>query len=361
MSSPRSINTKPRMNIGSTPTKTTSRTTGHAKTAEAKILVLNRGALGDVLLSLPFLAAVPGHFKARSLSVVGNKTILDLLADQPFVDSVQDQNQADWAGLYLDPPQVSARLADYVRTYRAGVVLAGDQSDPAAAGLRRLGLEPVLIVPSRPPQGRAVHLTDHMFAVTGIKPVRGQVLLRPGEESLAKARSLLKAKGLENRPWLALHPGSGARKKNWPVDNWLDLAREIEDEMGLACLFILGPAETELADVIFQGKDGFKPRLIGDMTLPILAALLSLGQGYAGHDSGVTHLAARLGRPTVAVFGPTDPALWSPRGPRVSVLAPRSRLDQANPWEGLTMRRVTTTINSTLKIKKSARAGLGDR
>lgn len=301
------------------------------------------------MLSLPFLAAVPGHFKARSLSLVGNQTVLELLADQPFVDSVQDQNQADWAWLYLNPPRVSARLADYVRSHRAGVVLAGNPSDPAAAGMRRLGLEPVLIAPSRPPQGRAVHLTDHMFVVTGIKPATGQVLLRPTQESLAKARSLLKAKGLENRPWLALHPGSGARKKNWPVENWLALAREIENEMGLTCLFILGPAETELTGVISQGKAGFKPRLIGDMTLSVLAALLSLGQGYAGHDSGVTHLAACLGRPTVAVFGPTDPALWAPRGPRVSVLAPRNRLDAADPWERLTTKRVITAIKNFFK------------
>lgn len=295
---------------------------------------------------------MPGHFKARSLSLAGNKAILELLANQPFAGSIQDQNQADWAGLYLDPPQVSARLADYVRAHRAGVVLAGNPSDPAATGLRRLGLEPVMIAPSRPPQGRAVHLTDHMFAVTGIKPAKGQVLLRPARKSLAKARSLLKAKGLENQPWLALHPGSGARKKNWPLENWLALAREIEDELDLACLFILGPAETEQAGVIAQGRSGYRPRLINDMTLPVLAALLSLGQGYAGHDSGVTHLAACLGRPAVAVFGPTDPGLWAPRGPRVSVLAPRTRPDPAEPWKGLTRRRVITAIKNILKIKK---------
>ena len=50
-----------------------------------------------------------------------------------------------------------------------------------------------------------------------------------------------------------------------------------------------------------------------------LDALTGAG-GYVGHDSGPTHLAAMIGLPTLALFGPTDPAIWSPLGPRVQCL-----------------------------------------
>jgi hypothetical protein len=53
-----------------------------------------------------------------------------------------------------------------------------------------------------------------------------------------------------------------------------------------------------------------------------LAALLVECSGYVGNDSGVSHLAAALGVPTAAVFGPTDPAVWAPVGPKVSVVGP---------------------------------------
>jgi heptosyltransferase-2 len=57
-----------------------------------------------------------------------------------------------------------------------------------------------------------------------------------------------------------------------------------------------------------------------DLPLPTLAGLLALCRAYVGNDSGVTHLAAAVGAPTVAVFGPTDPSAWGPRGKRVAVL-----------------------------------------
>jgi ADP-heptose:LPS heptosyltransferase len=64
------------------------------------------------------------------------------------------------------------------------------------------------------------------------------------------------------------------------------------------------------------------------VSVPHLAAVLAESRGYFGNDSGVSHLAAALGVPTVAVFGPTDPAVWAPLGPEVSVVAPRGDA----PW-----------------------------
>jgi len=62
------------------------------------------------------------------------------------------------------------------------------------------------------------------------------------------------------------------------------------------------------------------PILLHDLPLPLLAAILSRCRLYVGNDSGVTHLAAAVGVPTVAIFGPTDPDVWAPRGPGVRVV-----------------------------------------
>jgi len=296
--------------------------------------------LGDVLLALPFLAALPEHFRCRSLSLVGNPSILELLANQPFVAEVRDHDQAGWSGLYLDPPRLPDRLGEFIRGHRAGVVLAAKPEDPALAGLKQTGLAPVIWVPSRPPADRPVHLTDHMFAATGVKPCRPFVLVRPSAPGLEQAGVILSALGLENRRWLALHPGSGAPVKNWPIENWLSLAGEIEKELELPGLFILGPAEVHLVPVIekFLGRTS-RTRLVHSLPLPAAAGLLCYAEGYVGHDSGATHLAASLGRPILALFGPTNPAHWAPRGPRVSILALEG-FGSARPWSGLTPRRI---------------------
>ncbi|MFH1090577.1 MAG: hypothetical protein V1742_03305, partial [Pseudomonadota bacterium] len=76
------------MNSVSIPIRTTSPTTGPEKTADQdnrRVLVLLRGALGDVLLALPFLAALPRHFRAEGLGLSGNPAALELLAGLPFV------------------------------------------------------------------------------------------------------------------------------------------------------------------------------------------------------------------------------------------------------------------------------------
>jgi len=304
--------------------------------------------LGDVLLALPFLAALPEHFRCQSLTLVGNPSTLELLANQPFVNQIRDHSQAGWSGLYLDPPRLPDRLVEFIRGHRAALVLSASPGDPALTGLKQTGLVPVVRVPSRPPADRPIHLTDHMFSAAGVRPGRQSVLIRPTDPGLEEARCILSGLGLENRPWLALHPGSGSAAKNWPIENWLSSAGAVEKGLELPCLFILGPAEVHLTPIIEKFAGGTRQiRLVHNQPLPVVAGLLARARGYVGHDSGVTHLAAGLGRPTLALFGPTDPAHWGPRGPRVSILAP-GRSGSDRPWAGLTPRRIIEALKRLL-------------
>ena len=298
--------------------------TGPAATAEAGekglILVLHRGALGDVILSLPFLAALPRHFNLSSLTLVGSPSILKLIGNQSFVDSVQDFGRSDWAGLYLNPPLVSERFRCFLFKHRAVVVLARGDEDEVASGLGLLGLAPVMLAPSRPPEDRGAHLVDHMFAVTGVRPLEVPTLIRPSGDGLALARQFLETNGLDSRRFFTLHPGSGSGHKNWSLDNWLSLAAEAAGRTGLVPVLLLGPAEEKLAKEINKTTGAGFVTAQG-LDLPVLAGLLSLSRAHAGHDSGVTHLAAGLGVPTLALFGPTDPALWGPRGSGVKIIS----------------------------------------
>jgi len=306
------------------------------------VLVLIRGALGDVLLTLPFLSALPAHFGVSGLTLVGNAGNLSLLSNQPFVRSIHNQDRAGWAGLYETPPRLPPDLLAIVRSHRVGLVQARNPQDPTVSGLKRLGLETVLVIPSRPPADRMIHLTDYIFSVSGVTPRPGWTLIKPTAAGLAEARAFLDARQLADKPWLVIHPGSGSAKKNWPLENWLALAESIQREWKIFPLLLLGPAETGREVMI--ARSGLDIPVARGLSLTTLAGLLSLAVGYAGHDSGVTHLAAGLGRPTVAVFGPTNPALWAPRGPLVRILAPRKAEMAASPWDWLSV----TDIRSAL-------------
>ncbi|MFQ5693406.1 MAG: glycosyltransferase family 9 protein, partial [Nitrospinota bacterium] len=85
-------------------------------------------------------------------------------------------------------------------------------------------------------------------------------------------------------------------------------------------VWVAGPAEEGVLEEVRAQSRGRDVKAVESPPLPDLAALLSEARGYVGCDSGVTHLAAACGAPTVALFGPTDPAVWGPRGERVVTL-----------------------------------------
>ena len=120
-------------------------------------------------------------------------------------------------------------------------------------------------------------------------------------------------------PW-AIHPGSGGRSKNWPLENFLTLADQLKAQQKWQPFFILGPVEEEVSPQIAETIRARGFPLVRHLPLNELAGVLDLSAGYLGNDSGVTHLAAALDLPTFALFGPTDPGLWGPVGKRVVIL-----------------------------------------
>jgi heptosyltransferase III len=99
---------------------------------------------------------------------------------------------------------------------------------------------------------------------------------------------------------VVLHPFSGSAKKNWPLDHFRALASLLPGPVYWTC----GPEEQLDGAVRFDRLDD-------------LAAWLSGARLYIGNDSGVTHLAAAVGTPVLALFGPSDPAIWCPAGGHV--------------------------------------------
>ena len=127
-----------------------------------------------------------------------------------------------------------------------------------------------------------------------------------------------------------LHPGSGSAKKNAPLPWFLELAHRMERERAVTPVFLTGEAD---ADVAAQLSACAPHRThLRDLSLLEAARVLAGAVTYVGNDSGITHLAAALGVPTLAVFGPTDPEQWGPRGEKVRIVrAPAGDWSQLGP------------------------------
>lgn len=110
------------------------------------------------------------------------------------------------------------------------------------------------------------------------------------------------------RPYAVIHPFSGSERKNWGLDAFREVARRLK----VGVTWTVGPDEA------FEGAVKMTDRYE-------LACWLAGARCFIGNDSGVTHLAAAVGTPVVAIFGPSAPEVWQPRGPKVTVLRADSR------------------------------------
>lgn len=120
-----------------------------------------------------------------------------------------------------------------------------------------------------------------------------------------------------------IHPGSGGPHKCWPRDRFESLIHSLR-QRGAVVRPLLGEVELDTWPhaVVQHWLDDLHAQRVASLD-DLADALLAAG-AYVGNDSGPTHLAAQLDIPTLALFGPTDPAIWSPRGGNVRVLAPPS-------------------------------------
>ena len=137
-------------------------------------------------------------------------------------------------------------------------------------------------------------------------------------------------------------PAQGARPRRGRASRpW---ARRLRDR-GLPVIALAGPADGPVVDSLLVSGAVAENALARDWSLREIAALLSLVRATVGNDSGPSHLAAAVGCPTVAVFGPTDPAVWAPVGPHVRVVAGRPG---TAPWAGVDVGRVEAALQHLL-------------
>jgi heptosyltransferase-2/heptosyltransferase-3 len=159
----------------------------------------------------------------------------------------------------------------------------------------------------------------------GIEPLVVRPTISPDEASLMRARSIVAD---EMMPYIVLqpggaqNPGSTMLDKRWPAERYVALAQHWSGK-GYTLVLTGGPGDAELASQIATAAD-LPPRcvLAGSADLATTTAILSRAALYVGADTGMSHIAAATGTPTVAIFGPTNPGRYRPIGRAVTVLSP---------------------------------------
>jgi ADP-heptose:LPS heptosyltransferase len=268
-----------------------------------RILVLRGGALGDLIVTFPALQLLRKQWPAARIQLVGNTRAAELALMAGLVDAAHSQHEARWARLYADTP-----LDRDLQAWLDGFdLIVSYWPDPGGDLARRFAPRGAGFIASH------AHVNTRPAAAhfcTALAPHR----LGTGDYAFRLTFPPAIVEEAENRlaglkHFLAIHPGSGSARKNWPSARWSELAAHSARPI----LAVTGEAEGSLP----VWPPSATVRHAHKWPLPVLGAALSRCAIFVGHDSGVSHLAAAAGARCVLIFGPTDPEIWAPPGARV--------------------------------------------
>jgi ADP-heptose:LPS heptosyltransferase len=291
-----------------------------------RILVIRAGALGDCLLMWPALTALRAHFPQSRIDVMGYPRRWQWVLGRGLVDAVHTIERPGMHLLFCQGAEVPASLQSFLGAYDVILSYRPDTDGVFETSLRALGARLVLSQPPfPPPPPPKIHVADFALSLVtrlGASPPPVAPRLRLTDDELALAQPFFAAHHIDPSMEciIVVHPGSGSESKRWPIANFAALIEMLETQPRLRTIIVAGYAEAGVAAKLLSLIHTTTPPVADNWPLLPTAALIAQAMVFVGNDSGLTHLAAALGRPTIAIFGPTDPAIWGPRGEHVTTI-----------------------------------------
>ncbi len=288
-----------------------------------RVLVIKLRYIGDVVLSTPVIESLRKNLPGSSITMLVNEGTEAVLFNHPYLDDV----------LVVPQEKHWKRQIDLVRILRSKKFdLAIDLTDGDRAAIlaflsgatyrvgfnsekRWRGMLYHHVVKADPV---ALHAVDyHLEAVKaiGCKADHQGPRLYPSDRDQSVITQLLEKNGLSsNEPFALFHPGARWWFKSWPLGRFIELARRMKEQHGLSVVMVGGEKDMEAAERIVTACGPWARTLAGQITVLQLAALAQRAELFVGNDAGPMHIAAAVGTPVVALFGPTDPQVWRPWG-----------------------------------------------
>lgn len=294
-----------------------------------RILVIRGGALGDFVLTLPVFAALRTQFPDARLEVLGYPHIARLTLAGGLAHAVHPIEARPLARFFARGTLLDPAVSEFFAGFAVIVSFLYDPDGVFQENVARCSKAQFLVGPHRPQEAADVHAAD-----TFLTPLQRLAIF----DADATPRLALEAVAPGPGRWIAAHPGSGSESKNWPERGWRDILDRLVDQSERNILLVGGEAEGDRLERLAAHLPPGRVRTARSLSLDALASLLRGCELFVGHDSGITHLAAAVGLPCVALWGPSNPKLWRPRGNHIVLVQDECGLPGLSPpvvWEVL--------------------------
>lgn len=321
---------------------------------DTSVVILFEGSLGDHVLALQLCQMFQDYYPRLSLSFFGSHPVIRLFTGSAAVQHADLLDADALRFLHGEPATFPPWLYEPLCGAHLVVVALASPGDRVLYDLRQSARTEVIHLhpwpindPAWLAQPLALHWR-HRLASAGLTlPVPRPPLLSPPRPTPHHLPANLDL----GRPLFVLTPGASTRRKRWPFDSFLALAAGLS--LAQVC-WVIGPVELHQSlheqSCLMTRCQTAGDWLIAAEPLETFAQIVALADWYIGNDTGTTHLAAALGVPTVAIFGPTNVDVWSPQNPQVRVLDAN---DYGGPLDTVEPRHVLGIVDAESPIDRT--------
>ena len=310
------------------------------------LVVRQHNQMGDMICATPCLRALREAWPQCEIGLVTAPVNRDVMIANPHLDRIFLFEQRAWwqpaplrrfldevtrfgaeLAFVLNSVSFSATSA-FVALWSPARWVVGGDSRPFGSQISARAYS--LQLPGSPVLDR--HAVLHSLAplqAVGITTADVSTVVVPSPVEAARAEAF-RREHLPAGPFWALHPGAGKAQNVWPGERFAAVAARAAAS-GHPVLVLHGPADAQalhrLQAALPTSPQGAPIVIAPPLSVGTGAALIARAERFLCNDTGVMHIAGAVGTPTVALFGPTDPALWKPPSPQVVALRAATRLD----------------------------------
>jgi heptosyltransferase-3 len=281
--------------------------------------VIRGGAIGDFILTLPGLKALRDAYPHTHIEILGYKHIAVLAENRFYAQAVRSIEYGPLSTFFAKNAELPSELVNYFAGFDLVISYLYDPDGIFESNLRRCGVELLIRGPAKISKGEhaARQLARPMQELgLAVKDLAAKVY--PSSEDRQRTQEFLNDLP---PPLVVFHPGSGSKKKNWPIENWIDIGNGLlglNDFQG-SLVIVSGEADEDQVRSLRAIWKNERVRFAKNFTLPELAAVLE-NAIFVGHDSGISQLAAAAGANCILLFGPSDPEVWAPKNEKVQII-----------------------------------------
>ncbi len=290
-------------------------------TGKRTIAIIHPGGPGDVLLAVPAMVRLRNRFPDHRLLLCAEDQTAKLLLACRTIDAWISRHGRICADLFSGADSAAHQTRTWLEDCDLAIAWMQDLDGKLYETLKTIGVQNVLVQSPFSTEILATHQCDRFLQAINEPPFNGEgdVLLRVTAHLLHLGQASLEAAGLSiDQPLVVIHAGSGSSHKCVKAETLASITAAVQASVATPVV-LEGPADREPVERLLLSCVN-PPTVLKGLDLSAVAGVLARARLFVGHDSGITHMAGLMGVPTVALFGPTDPYRWAPRGAHVTVV-----------------------------------------